>query len=74
MAGRPMGAANQAIPAPDEPNTIAEADMSEEAPSLEKQDQPRPRGPLSGNGEVPDDPALRAQAAALVLDARRTIG
>ena len=59
------------IPAPDEPNTMAEADMSEEAPPLEKQDQPRPPGPLSGNGAAPDDPALNLELLRSMLLQRR---
>ena len=59
------------IPAPDEPNTIAEADMSEEAPPLEQQDQPRPAGPLSGAGAVPDDPARDLELLRSMLLQRR---
>jgi pyruvate dehydrogenase E1 component alpha subunit len=59
------------VPAPDAPETNAQAEMQAETPTPEQQDQPRPPGPLSGDGATPDDPALNRELLRSMLLQRR---
>jgi pyruvate dehydrogenase E1 component alpha subunit len=59
------------VPAPEAPETNAQAEMQAETPTPEQQDQPRPPGPLSGHGATPDDPTLNRELLRSMLLQRR---